>query len=150
MRFFLLLVLFLLNFRDKRANLLHSLCIFQWRVILEGSFKITLNVIIWSQVSKTLITFERMCLNDLHWTYIQFILHTQRARKTFSGRNTMYALIQYSVTTPRKVNPSLLEKTLIFFCQVHNRSITIFTFLIWPLLGALRIKLPANINTYHA
>lgn len=91
--FFLLLVLFLLNFRDKRANLLHSLCIFQWRVILEGSFKITLNVIIWSQVSKTLITFERMCLNDLHWTYIQFILHTQRARKTFSGRNTMYALI---------------------------------------------------------
>lgn len=116
-------------------------------VILEGSFKITLNVIIRSQVTKTLITFERRRLNDLHWTYIQFVLHTQQARKTFSGRNTIYALIWYSVTTPSKANPSFLEKTLIFFCQVHNRSITIFTFLIWPLLGTLRIKSPVNINT---
>lgn len=123
---------------------------FPRRVILEGSFKITLNVIIWSQVSKTLITFERICLNDLHWTSIQFVLHTQQARKIFSGRNTIYALIWYSVTTLSKVNPSLLEKTLIFFCQVHNRSITIFTFLIWPLLGTLRTKSPLNINTYRA
>lgn len=123
-----------------KGNLFHFLCTHQWRTILGASFKITLNVIIWFQVNKTLITLERRCLSDIPWTYIQFVLLRQQPRKTFNDRNTMYSLIWYAVSIFSKANSNLLEKRLIFFCHWHSRSVSIFTFLIWHLLCSPKIK----------
>lgn len=129
-----------------KVNLFRFLFIYQWRTIFGASFKITLNVIICFQVSKTLITFERRCLSDITWTYIQFVLLRQPPRKTFSDRNTMYSLIWYARNVFSKANSNPLEKRLIFFCHWHSRSITIFTFLIWHLLCSPKIKSPVDIK----
>ena len=133
----------------RKVNLYHFSCIHQWKTILGTSFKIILNVIIWFQVSKTLITFEGRCLNDIPWSYIQFVLLRQQPRKTFTDRNTMYSLIWYAMNIISKGNSNLLEKRLIFFCHWHSRSITIFTFLIWHRLCSPEIKSPVDI-TYQA
>lgn len=79
-----------------------------------GLSKGTLNGIIWFQASKALITFERRCLSDIPWTYIQYVLLRQQPRKTFSDRNTMGNLIWYAMNILSKANSTLLEKRLIF------------------------------------
>lgn len=79
-----------------------------------GLSKSTVNGIIWFQASKALIAFERRSLNDIPWTYIQFVLLRQQPRKTFSDRNTMCDLIWYAMNILSKANSNLLEKRLIF------------------------------------
>lgn len=129
-----------------KVNLFHFSFIYQWKTILRGPFKITLNVVIWFQVSKTLITFERRCLNDIPSTYIQFVLLRQPSRKTFSDRNTMCSLIWYGMNIFCKANYNLLEKetNLLSLTQQVNNYIYIPH---WHLLCFLVINSPVD-RTY--
>ena len=120
----------------RKVNLFHFSCIHQWKTILGPSFKITLNVIIWFQVSKTLITFEGRCLNDIPWSYIQFVLLRQQPRKTFADRNTMYSLNWYAMniiskgnsTSQRKDSSSFVTDTVgQYYIYISHMALVVFS-----------------------